>query len=405
MRRILFVLIFCLFASSCAQTGISPRQASTGDSLLDSYNAAVAADPNNPEPRRMRCIYLADVAERARTKAEWQNLRERALSDCEYVIKNATDGRRIANTLDLIRVIDWRMAFLPKEYRCPQSAEQAQAAALRAYVTHKLNEALPQYKAAVDGCPDNAAWWVEYGHTYMTMGDLKAAETYMLEGVKRDRWERSGNLFLSDLYRGQGKLDLAYKHAALAVVSDPTYEFGWEQLRELAKAQGREWRRVINRRAVVAYNTDDTPYISFPLGTNLDAPEYEFWSGLAIMEVVAIKRDIRPQMSVGIAHDTAATLRNLRRSGKTFPKRLMIDREIVKLNLGFQRDRIAKDPKTRSMLTDVIQEAVDKGYLDEAIFLSLFDFRLVTEYVEYREKNAERLLDYIATILAPPQRL
>jgi hypothetical protein len=37
--------------------------------------------------------------------------------------------------------------------------------------------------------------------------------------------------------------------------------------------------------------------------------------------------------------------------------------------------------------------------------LSLFDFRLATDYVEYREKNAERLLDYIATILAPPQRL
>ncbi|HEY1374025.1 MAG TPA: hypothetical protein VGH50_16250 [Candidatus Binatia bacterium] len=353
----------------------------------------------------MRCIYLADVAERAGTKAEWQNLRERALSDCEYVLKNAPDGRRIANTLDLIRVIDWRMAFLPKEYRCPQSAEQSQAAALKAYVTHKHNEALALYKAAVDGCPDNAAWWVEYGHTYMTMGDLKPAETYMLEGVKRDRWERSGNLFLSDLYRSQGKLDLAYKHAALAVISDPTYEFGWEQLRELAKASGREWRRVVNRRAVIAFKTDDTPYISFPLGTNLDAPEYEFWSGLAIMEAVVAKRDVQPQMFVGISHDTAATLRNLRRSGKTFPKRLMVDRELVKLNLSFQRDRIDKDPKKASMLTEVVQEAVDKGYLDEAIFLSLFEFRLATDYVEYREKNAERLLDYIATILAPPQRL
>src|ERR1043166_6897184 len=98
MRRILFVLIFCLFASSCAQTGISPRQASTGDSLLDSYNAAVAADPNNPEPRAARCNYFADLSERARTKEEWQNLRARAVADCDHVLKNATDARRIANT-------------------------------------------------------------------------------------------------------------------------------------------------------------------------------------------------------------------------------------------------------------------------------------------------------------------
>ncbi|HKA32856.1 MAG TPA: hypothetical protein VKH64_06560 [Candidatus Binatia bacterium] len=405
MNRICFVLVVCLFASACAPTGFAPRQASTGDPVLDSYNAAVAADANNPEPRRMRCMYLADAAERQRTKEEWQNLRARAVADCDYVLKNTTDARRIGNTLDMLRVIDWRLAFLPKNYRCSESAQQAQAAALKAFMAHKHSEAVAQYKAAVDACPDNAVWWIEYGHTYMMMGDAKPAETYMLEGVKRDRWERSGNLFLSDLYRAQGKLDLAYKHAALAVVSDPTYEFGWEQLRELAQANGREWRRVVNRRAVVVFHADDTPDISFPLGTNLDEPESEFWFGLAIMEALARKRDAKPQVFIGIGHDIAATLRNLRRDGKTFPGQLEADRARVKANLGFQRDRIAKDPKRRSVLTDVVEEAVDKGYLDEAIFLSLFEFRLATDYVEYREKNADRLLDYIATILAPSRRL
>src|SRR5262249_51141305 len=209
----------------------------------------------------------ASSACRPRRKRRGQILPPARLADWDIFLKSAKNARRIANTLDMLRVIDWRLAFLPKNYRCSESAQQAQAAALKAFMAHKHSEAVAQYKAAVDACPDNAVWWIEYGHTYMMMGDAKPAQTYMLEGVKRDRWERSGNLFLSDLYRAQGKLDLAYKHAALAVVSDPTYEFGWEQLRELAQANGREWRRVVNRRAVVVFHADDTPDISFPLGT------------------------------------------------------------------------------------------------------------------------------------------
>ncbi len=376
----------------------------SGDSFLDSLNAAVAAEPNNLEPRAARCRYFAELADRARVKAEWQDLRARALADCDHVLKAAKDGRRIANTLDLLRIIDWRLAFMPKDYRCPENAREAATAAFKVFMAHKFNESLAHYKAAVDACPDNAAWWIEYGHTYMLLGDLKQAEIYMLEGVKRDRWERSGNLFLSDLYRMQGQLDLAYKHAALAVVSDPTFEYGWEQLKELAKARGREWRRVVNRRPVVVFDTDGSSQVGLPLGTVIEAPEFEFWFGLALVEA-SPKQGVKPRVFLGIGHDVAATLRNLRNSGQTFPNALEVDRERVKRSLEFQRELIAKDPKKRSVLTDVVQEALQRGYLDEAIFLSLFDFRLLTDYVEYREKHAERLLDYIALILAPPQRL
>jgi tetratricopeptide (TPR) repeat protein len=403
MIRIWFVIVFFLFAA-CAQTGFSPRPAATGDPLLDSYNAAVAAAPNNPEPRAARCLYLGELAERSRTKEEWQQLRRRALADCEHALNTATDGRRIANTLDLLRVLDWRTTWFQKKDACPENAQKAESAAYKAFITRQHSDAVVQYKAAVDACPNNASLWVQYGHTYMMMGDLPQAERYMLEGVKRDRWQRSGNLFLSDLYRSQGQLDLAYKHAALSVVSDPTYELGWEQLKELAKARGREWRRVVNRRAVVVIK-EATPLISLPLGTVLEAPESGFWVGLALTEAYGSRPGSKPQVFMGVGDDIAATLRGLIQNGRTFPDQLKADRERVKMTLDFEREAIAKDPKKASLLTEVMQEAVDKGYLDEAIFLSLFEFRLLTDYVEYREKNAERLLDYIATILAPPQRL
>ena len=409
-RQFFTLLLIGLFYSACAQTSRStqtPEQAFVaGDSqgILNSYNAAIAEDPNNLELRAARCTFLGELAERGRDKTEWQDLRARALADCDHVLKTAKDGRRIANTLDMVRLIDWRMTYIPKEYPCPDEARKAAAAAYNLFRAHKLNEALPQYKLAVDRCPEDASLWIEYGHTFMLAGDLKQAEFYMSEGVKRERWQRSGNLFLSDLYRVQGQLDLAYKHAALAIVSDPTYEFGWEQLKELAKARGREWRRVVNRRAVVAADTDKNPQISFPLGTEIGAPETSFWLGLGLVEASEVKPGVKPRVFLGIGHDVAGTLRQLRQRGTLYPNELDYDRNRVKKNLDFQRDLIAKDPKDRSVLIDVVEEALQKGYLDEAIFLSLIDWRLLPEYVDYREQHADRLLDYIALILAPPQR-
>jgi hypothetical protein len=50
-----------------------------------------------------------------------------------------------------------------------------------------------------------------------------------------------------------------------------------------------------------------------------------------------------------------------------------------------------------------MEEAVQKGYRDEAIFLCIIDARRAPEYISYREKNGQRLLDFISLILAPPR--
>jgi tetratricopeptide (TPR) repeat protein len=391
------IFMFAAAPSFAAESGGS-------QALLDSYNAVLATDPNNVPMRAARCAYFADLTERAGSKAEWQNLRRRALVDCNIVLKTATQGRQIANTIDTIRVLEWQFLFMPKQYACPENARQAATVAYSLFLGLKLTESLPQYRRAAEGCPENASGWVEYGNTYMLMGDLRQAERYILEGLKRDRWHRAANLFLSDLYRRQGQVDLAYKHSALAVISDPLYEFGWEQLRELTKASGREWRRVVNQRAVVAVDGEN-PQINLALWTNFESPEFQFWFNLAVIEASEVKADVKPNVFLGIGHDLADTVRQRRQSETTNPNALINDRDRVRKNLEIQRKRIAKDAKYRSVLTDVVEEALQKGYLDEAIFLNLIDWRLVPAYAEYREKHADRLLDYIASVLAPPRRL
>ena len=49
----------------------------------------------------------------------------------------------------------------------------------------------------------------------------------------------------------------------------------------------------------------------------------------------------------------------------------------------------------------MMDRAERAGFLDEAIYLHLLDEELVPGYREHREKNRERLVRYVETVLAP----
>ncbi len=356
--------------------------------ILDGYDAAIESDPNNGQLRVARCSFLGELSETA--KAERERLRGRALSDCEHVLSTAQDPRLIAYAHDVARVIEGRQIFREKKTVCPEDARKAAQEAYYLVRANKLKESLPQFERAVARCPGNASFQIRYGHTFMLLRDFDRAKKFFTEGLKRDPWDRSGHLFLSDLYRQGGDLELAYNRASLAVISDPSYEFGWEQLKELASGRGRELLRPTNRRGVVRLDSQGNPQVVLPLGTDPNSSEAQFWLGLGLVEATELKQP---------AKEAAAKQAN--------QSPLIRDRARVKENLDFQRHLIEKDPSKRSKITDVVEEAVQKGYLDEAIFLCLIDARLAREYIDYRDKNRERLLEYIASILAPlsPERL
>jgi tetratricopeptide (TPR) repeat protein len=137
------------------------------------------------------------------------------------------EGRLAGHAYDVIRVIEGRQISTEKNYSCPEEARKSSSTAYYLFRGNRLKEALTHYKRAIDECPENASLWIQYGHTFMMLRDFDQAKIFMSEGLKRDPWNRSGHLFLSDLYRSVGELELAYKHTALEVVSDPSYEFGW----------------------------------------------------------------------------------------------------------------------------------------------------------------------------------
>jgi tetratricopeptide (TPR) repeat protein len=350
--------------------------------ILDGYDAAILSDPNNGQLRVARCSFLGELSETA--KAQRERLRGLALSDCEHVLSTARDPRLIAYAHDVARVIEGRQVFREKKTICPEDARKAEQEAYYLVRANKLKESLPHFERAVARCPGNASFQIRYGHAFMLLRDFERAKKFLSEGLKRDPWDRSGHLFLSDVYRQSGDLELAYLHASLAVLSDPSYEFGWEQLKELASGRGRELLRPTNRRGVVRLDGKGNPEVVLPLGTDPNSSEAQFWLGLGLVEVTELKER---------AKEAAAKQANQSPLGR--------DRARVKENLVFQRHLIEKDPSKRSKIMDVVEEAVQKGYLDEAIFLCLIDARLAREFIAYREKHRERLLEYIASILAP----
>jgi tetratricopeptide (TPR) repeat protein len=393
-RLLLSVFLFFSCSSNPTQTEKTPppqrpeEYALRGEALaiLDNYDALIRSDPGNGQLRVARCSFLGErIPEVAR--GERERIRARALADCEFVLKTATDPRLIAHANDVARVIEGREVFSETKYPCPEEARKAAQEAYLLFRANKLKESLPHFERSVAGCPENAMYQIRLGHTYMLLRDFDRAKKSLTEVLRRDPWNRSGNLFLSDLYRQGGDLDQAYKSASLAVVGDPSYEFGWQQLKELADARGKELRRPINQRAVVRTAAKGNPEAVLPLGADLDSPETKFWLSLGLAEVTELRQG---------AKATAGT------QDRQSP--LHQDRRRVKETLDFHRQLVAKDPVERSQITDILEEAVKKNQLDEAIFLCLIDARLAPEYIAYREKHRDRLLEFISSVLAPAAR-
>jgi len=80
---------------------------------------------------------------------------------------------------------------------------------------------------------------------------------------------------------------------------------------------------------------------------------------------------------------------------------LEIAREAVKVALQIARELAAGESSKPSAFWSMMTRAQDGGFLDEAIFLHMLDAPLAAEYPAFRDKNAERLVTYLDTLIVP----
>ena len=348
--------------------------------LLFSLTGCVA---NAPQWNLSQCFSQIEKLREISNSSENRIVRQQAYAYCDRVLQISSQGREAGLARDLIRVVDGRLTYLEKQGDCTFDAQKVIASAGLSFRAGDHRVAVKLYEQAVTLCPQGSEAWIRLGHTNMSLGNSERAKELLLHGLRLDPWNRSGHLFLADLYRLNGQIGNAYDHAALAVLSDPNYELGWETFREIVQVLGLSWRRTPNNRARVVLSDKGAPQVFLPPGT-LNTPGAEFWIGLSLVEAAELKEATRQP---NVAKDTRTALEK--------------DRERIKKNLEFQQYTIAKDPSKRTVLTDVIEDAARSGFLDEAIFLHLMDVRLAAEYTSYRDANKTRLLEYISTKIAP----
>jgi tetratricopeptide (TPR) repeat protein len=293
-------------------------------------------------------------------------------------------------------VLDGKQVFHEEEYHCPEAARRENTEGYWFFMAKRYPEALNHYQKAVDLCPEHGAYWITYGDAHFALGNLSKAKALFIEGLQRRPWDRSGLRFLADAELRLGNPEVAYHHAVLAILSDPTYEAGWAFLKDIALLLRGEWKRVPNLRPSVSFDKEGKPRVVLPFDPKkLPEGEVFFWVGLALSEADEL-RGSRRQPARTDQHNEPPAL-----EGNVSPARLERTRRILESNLEFVEAEIAKDSSKDSKAFRVFANARKAGYLDEAIFILLLNKELASEYVAFREKGLDRLVRYVKTMLAP----
>ncbi len=216
-----------------------------------------------------------------------------------------------------------------------------------------------------------------------------------VQGLRLDPWVRSGHRFLADAEARLGRIAEAYRNSVLAVVSDPTYEAGWEYLRQFNRAVGGKFHRVRQFKAVVRLE-DEKSVVTLPPPDGSDAGRFA-WLAYGLGEVPYLAG-----AAAGTDNDEAEELGD----GPTLREWTLLshlerERYLVSKSLEGYQLYILEHPGEPSVLWELVARAVDAGYLDEAIYIHFIDRDLVPSYETYRAEHSDRLIEYIMEMLAP----
>ena len=323
------------------------------------FNQAVAADPTDNEARLQRAHFFETLSIIV-IPSDKPKFEARARLDFEYITDSDPDSLIAGIARDGLNRLAGKALIEAKRVACPEEAEKIHARADALYGARQYAAAAVDYQKATAACPANAGYWVDFADSFYVMEDYEKAKELFVKALSVDPWNREAHRFLSDTELQLKNGEAAVHHLVLAVVSDPIYEAGWSALRTYADAMGRKWNRVYGDRRVDPGNTD----------------------GLAWSVYVEAKSNV-----LGADQKPASAL--------------AIERHAVKLALKAARGVEANSSQKPGAFWSMMARAERAGFLDEAIFIHMLDAASAQEYPAYREKNAERLVSYLETVILP----
>jgi len=162
---------------------------------------------------------------------------------------------------------------------------------------------------------------------------------------------------------------------------------------------GRKWARVYGDKTAVTREPDANGQHQITISVSPDSmSDKKSGDGAMWIGYGAAKANILSGNTI----DTGADGQPVNR--KVDPKTmsaLEIEREAVKVALQIERELAAGESSKPSAFWSMMARAEQGGFLDEAIFLHMLDAPLASEYPAFRDKNADRLVTYLDTVIVP----
>jgi len=324
---------------------------------LAKFNAAVDADPEDNDTRLQRAHFL-EMLSTIVVPEDKDEFEASAQSDYEHIAAADPDSLAAGMARDGLTRLAGASLIEVRRVACPKPATEAHARADALYGARRYADAALAYERATAGCPDNAAWWVDFADSYYVLEEYEKAEELFVKALSVDPWNREAHRFLSDTEVQLNNGESAIHEMVLAVASDPIYEVGWSALKAYAAAVGRKWNRVYgNSRAE-------------PGSAGAAA-----WAAYGTAKAKA--REAHPESASALA----------------------IERQAVKTALKTAHETEARASKGPGPFWSMMARAENAGFLDEAIFIHMLDPALAAEYPAFREKNADRLALYLETVI------
>ena len=323
---------------------------------LAKFNAAVDAAPDDSDVRLQRGHFF-EVLSSLVVAQDKQKFKEFAQEDYEEIARADPDSLIAGVARDgLTRLAGEE--FLPtKIVECPDSAIEVHARGESLYGARRYADAIVAYEKATADCPEASAWWVDFADSHYVIADYARAKELFVRALTVDPWNREAHRFLADTELQLGDGEAAVRQLILTVVSDPMYEAGWSALHLYGTALGHKWKRVYGSRTAEPRGADAAAWVAY-----LNA-------------------------KAGARGDQAG------RSA------LAIERAAVKSALVAARQTEPGPSAVTGPFWGMMARADQAGYLDEAIFMHLFDGALASEYPDFREKHAQRLATYLETLI------
>ncbi|HEX4825894.1 MAG TPA: tetratricopeptide repeat protein [Candidatus Polarisedimenticolaceae bacterium] len=320
---------------------------------LAKFNAAVDASPDDSDVRLQRGHFFEVLAALV-VPEDREKFKEFAQEDYQSIAEGDPDSLIAGVARDGMTRLAGEEFLEVKTVECPETAIEIHSRGESLYGARRYSDAIAAYEKATAGCPEAAAWWVDFADSHYVVEDYRKAKELFSKALTVDPWNREAHRFLADTDLQLGDNEAAVHELVLTVVSDPMYEAGWSALRLYGTALGHKWKRVFGNRNVEPRGADAAAWVAY-INAKADAAD-----------------------------------------GKSA---LAVERAAVKRALAAARETEPGPSRVTSPFWAMIERADQAGYLDEAIFLHLFDAALAGEYPEFREKHSQRLSRYVETLI------